>query len=271
MPETPSCSRRSSCATSPSRSARSSPCAPAAWSSQPGSIHALVGENGAGKSTLVKIVAGVHRRDAGDLPVPRRGRRLRLDRRVQGRRHRGDLPGADALPRPLGHREHLHGPPAAAAAARRIDRAAMYAEAERLFSPARRRTSTRAVRRAASPSPTSRSSRSPRPSRSTPALLIMDEPTAALSRRRGRAALRGRPRLRDEGRALVFISHRFDEVFALCDTVTVMRDGDYVSTDAIDDTSVDRDRRPDGRPRGRRALPEDAAPRSATSSSTSRA
>ncbi len=71
------------------------------------------GENGAGKSTLVKIVAGVHRRDAGVVPAPRRGRRLRLDRRVQGRRHRRDLPGADALPGPLGHREHLHGPPAA--------------------------------------------------------------------------------------------------------------------------------------------------------------
>ena len=39
-------------------------------------------------------------------------RRLRIHGRGQGRRHRGDLPGADALPRPLGHREHLHGPPA---------------------------------------------------------------------------------------------------------------------------------------------------------------
>jgi rhamnose transport system ATP-binding protein len=45
--------------------------------------------------------------------------------------------------------------------------------------------------------------------------------------------------LRDEGRALVFISHRFDEVFALCDTVTVMRDGEYISTHATARTSVD--------------------------------
>jgi rhamnose transport system ATP-binding protein len=44
--------------------------------------------------------------------------------------------------------------------------------------------------------------------------------------------------LRDEGRALMFISHRFDEVFALCDTITVMRDGAYISTDAAADTSV---------------------------------
>ena len=106
-----------------SRSAPSSPCAPAASRVEPGSIHALVGENGAGKSTLVKIVAGVYRRDAGDVPARRRGRRLPLDRRVQGRRRRRDLPGADALPRPVGHREHLHGPPAARARLGRIDRA----------------------------------------------------------------------------------------------------------------------------------------------------
>jgi rhamnose transport system ATP-binding protein len=45
--------------------------------------------------------------------------------------------------------------------------------------------------------------------------------------------------LRDEGRAILFISHRFDEVFALCDTVTVMRDGAYVATSPIGETTVD--------------------------------
>ncbi len=70
-------------------------------------------------------------------------------------------------------------------------------------------------------------------------VLIMDEPTAALSGvevERLFSVARG---LRDEGRALVFISHRFDEVFALCDQVTVMRDGSYVSTHAIAETSVE--------------------------------
>jgi rhamnose transport system ATP-binding protein len=45
--------------------------------------------------------------------------------------------------------------------------------------------------------------------------------------------------LRDEGRALLFISHRFDEVFSLCDAVTVMRDGAYIATQPIADTDVD--------------------------------
>jgi rhamnose transport system ATP-binding protein len=68
----------------------------------------------------------------------------------------------------------------------------------------------------------------------------MDEPTAALSGVEVERLFAVARSLRDEGRALVFISHRFDEVFALCDTVTVMRDGDYVSTQAVADTSVDK-------------------------------
>ena len=88
----------------------------------------------------------------------------------------------------------------------------------------------------------------------------MDEPTAALSGvevERLFAVARG---LRDEGRALVFISHRFDEVFALCDTVTVMRDGAYVATDAGRRHRRRRAGRADGRPRGRRPVPEDRRP-----------
>ena len=60
----------------------------------------------------------------------------------------------------------------------------------------------------------------------------MDEPTAALSGVEVERLFAVARSLRDEGRALLFISHRFDEVFALCDTVTVMRDGCYVATDA---------------------------------------
>src|SRR5215213_1809693 len=70
-------------------------------------------------------------------------------------------------------------------------------------------------------------------------VLIMDEPTAALSGVEVERLFAVARSLRDEGRALVFISHRFDEVFALCDTVTVMRDGEYVSTHAIAQTSVE--------------------------------
>ena len=67
----------------------------------------------------------------------------------------------------------------------------------------------------------------------------MDEPTAALSGVEVERLFTVARRLRDEGRALVFISHRFDEVFSLCDTVSVMRDGDYIATKRVADTNVD--------------------------------
>jgi rhamnose transport system ATP-binding protein len=67
----------------------------------------------------------------------------------------------------------------------------------------------------------------------------MDEPTAALSGVEVERLFAVARSLRDEGRALMFISHRFDEVFALCDTVTVMRDGSYIATEPIAETSVD--------------------------------
>ena len=135
------------------------------WDVRPHPV-GLVGENGAGKSTLVKIIAGVHRRDAGRDAPRRRERRLHLHRRVEGGRRRGHLPGADALPRPVGHREHLHGPPAARRG-RRLDRPRMYAEASSC-SRGSVSGSIPADPLSASPSPTSRSSRSPRRSRSTP-------------------------------------------------------------------------------------------------------
>ena len=64
--------------------------------------------------------------------------------------------------------------------------------------------------------------------------------------------------LRDEGRALLFISHRFDEVFALCDTVTVMRDGAYIATTPDRRDERRRARAADGRPRRHRPVPEAA-------------
>ena len=101
-------------------------------------------------------------------------------------------------------------------------------------------------------------------------LLIMDEPTAALSGNEVARLFAVARSLRDEGRALVFISHRFDEVFALCDTVTVMRDGSYISTDRIAETTESQIvAKMVGREVGD-LFPKTPAP-SATSSSTSRA
>ena len=197
---------------------------------EPGSIHALVGENGAGKSTLVKIVAGVHRRDTGEF-----------------------LLGGEEVD------FHCTAESKAAGVAVIYQEPTLFPDlsvTENIFMG--RQPLGRAAASTAAPC-------TPRPRRSSPGsashidprrparglsiadqqiveiakaisldarLLIMDEPTAALSGVEVDRLFAVARSLRDEGRALLFISHRFDEVFALCDTVTVMRDGAYVDTEA---------------------------------------
>jgi rhamnose transport system ATP-binding protein len=120
---------------------------------------------------------------------------------------------------------------------RRIDKSAMYAEAERLFEGLGVHIDPR--RPALGLSIADQQIIEIAKAISLDAkVLIMDEPTAALSGVEVERLFTVARQLRDEGRAIVFISHRFDEVFSLCDTVTVMRDGSYIATKAVAETSV---------------------------------
>lgn len=203
---------------------------------QPGSIHALVGENGAGKSTLVKIMAGLYHRDAGTFEME--GRPVDFRSTADAK----DAGIAVIYQEPtlfpdLSVTENVFMGRQPVGRFGRIDKAAMRAEVVSLLE----RLGVRID-----------------PDRPTEGLsiadqqiieiakaisldakaLIMDEPTAALSGVEVERLFAVARSLRDEGRALLFISHRFEEVFALCDTVTVMRDGSYISTSPIAETSV---------------------------------
>jgi len=203
----------------------------------PGTIHALVGENGAGKSTLVKIVAGVHRRDGGvfrfqgddvDFASTAASKAAGIAVIYQEPTLFPDLSVTENIF--MGRMPRGRG--------RRIDKAAMIAEAESIFE--RLGVDIDPRRPAQGLSIADQQIIEIAKAISLDAsLLIMDEPTAALSGVEVERLFAVARSLRDEGRALVFISHRFEEVFQLCDTVTVMRDGAYIDTLAIADTSVD--------------------------------
>jgi rhamnose transport system ATP-binding protein len=202
-----------------------------------GSIHALIGENGAGKSTLIKIVAGVHRRDSGtfrfqgadtDFASTAESKAAGIAVIYQEPTLFPDLSVTENIfmgRQPLGR-------------GRRIDRAAMHTEAEALFARLGVFIDPRRLARGLSIADQQIIEIAKAISLDA-ALLIMDEPTAALSGVEVERLFAVARSLRDEGRGLVFISHRFEEVFELCDTVTVMRDGSYVSTKKIADTTVD--------------------------------
>ena len=187
----------------------------------PGSIHALLGENGAGKSTLMKIVYGVIRADAGrilwegapaDIASPADARALGIGMVFQ---HFSLFPAlsvaeniALALPaaRDLG---------ALSARAREVSK--RYGIP---IDPARavHRLSVGEQQRV----------EVVRNLLQEPRLLIMDEPTSVLTPLAVRALFRMLRQLADEGRSILYISHKLDEVRALCDTATILREGRVV-------------------------------------------
>ncbi|MEW2461554.1 sugar ABC transporter ATP-binding protein [Microbacterium sp. K41] len=203
----------------------------------PGSIHALVGENGAGKSTLVKIVAGLYQRDAGTFRL--NGADVDFTSTAQSKAAGVAVIYQEPTLFPdLSVTENIFMGRQPLGRFGRIDRKAMRHEVERLFT--RLGVTIDPDRPAEGLSIADQQVIEIAKAVSLDAaLLIMDEPTAALSGVEVERLFAIARSLRDEGRGLIFISHRFDEVFALCDTVTVMRDGAYIATSAVADTTVD--------------------------------
>lgn len=205
---------------------------------QPGSIHALVGENGAGKSTLIKVVAGLHPRDEGTFRF--RGADVDFTSTAEAK----DAGIAVIYQEPtlfpdLSVTENIFMGRQPLGRGRRIDKQAMIAEAEQIFS--RLGVNLDPRRPAQGLSIADQQIIEIAKAISLDAhLLIMDEPTAALSGVEVERLFSVARSLRDEGRGIVFISHRFDEVFALSDTITVMRDGAYVGTTDAAETTNDQ-------------------------------
>ena len=200
-----------------------------------GEIHALLGENGAGKSTLLKALAGVHRLDGGEVVLggrpfeqgsTRRSREQGIAVIYQEPSLFPDLTLAENV---FVGRQPTRGGS--------VDWAAMRQAAVDLFDqlgvpldPDRRAEGLsigdqQLVEIAKALSSEAR-------------VIVMDEPTAALSAAEAERLLDVARRLRDRGAAVVFVSHRLDEVFALCERLTVMRDGVTVREAMVADTDA---------------------------------
>ncbi|CAN5709504.1 sugar ABC transporter ATP-binding protein [soil metagenome] len=200
----------------------------------PGEIHALLGENGAGKSTLIKIMTGVEQPDVGEVRID--GKPVRIGSAFDAQTYAvaaiyqepmvfPDLTVAENIF--IGHRDR----------GRVVDRRRMRREAEAVLGrldvrldvmqPARGLTlaQQQTVEIAKALSLNVR-------------VLIMDEPTASLSAHEVAQLFGIVARLRAAGVAILFISHRLEEVFAVADRITVMRDGQRISTNRRADLNV---------------------------------
>ncbi|MGS0743894.1 sugar ABC transporter ATP-binding protein [Glaciimonas sp. GG7] len=199
-----------------------------------GEVMALIGENGAGKSTLVKTLTGIYQADGGTIHMaeklvsfasPQAAMQAGITAVHQETVMFDELTVAENIY--IG-RQPQHGFP------RRINWALIEAEAEKLFArlevslPVRAKVKDLSVAQRHFVEIARALSHNAR-------VVIMDEPTASLSQREIHELYRIIGQLRNAGTAVIFISHKFDEIFAVADRYTVLRDGQFVATGALAD------------------------------------
>ena len=202
----------------------------------PGEVHALLGENGAGKSTLIKIVSGVFRPDRGAILID--GEAKAFQRPADARRAGVATIYQELLLFPeLTVAENIFMGHAPRAALGRLDWRAMQARAEELLGSleihdlaADRIVGTLSVGNRQRVEILRALSQNAR-------LLIMDEPTAALTEHDVARLFAIVRLLKSRGVGIIYISHRMDEIFAIGDRVTVLRDGAQVGTRRVSQTT----------------------------------
>lgn len=193
-----------------------------------GSVMALMGENGAGKSTLMKILFGMYSRDSGTITLD--GQDVQFDSALDALENGVTMIHQELAPilhRSVAEniwlgREPLKGP------LKLIDHDKMWTDTQTLLrsldlemDPKKRMceltvAQMQMVEIAKAISYNAR-------------IIIMDEPTSSLTDKEVKHLFEIIRRLKDEGVSIVYISHKMDEIFQICDEITVFRDGQYIS------------------------------------------
>jgi simple sugar transport system ATP-binding protein len=203
-----------------------------------GQVVGLMGDNGAGKSTLVKIIAGNYRPTHGAVRMG--GNEIVLHKPIEARQHGieivyQDLALCDNLTAAanvfLGREIRKRVGPL-----RVLDYAAMYRRAGQLFKDLKSETRPRDLVKQMSGGQRQAVAIA-RTRLSEPKIVLMDEPTAAISVRQVAEVLNLIRHLRDQGIAVILISHRMPDVFAVADHIVVLRRGRKVADKPIAESS----------------------------------
>jgi rhamnose transport system ATP-binding protein len=196
---------------------------------RPGEIHALMGENGAGKSTFIKIITGVYKSDGGeiyidgnpvDIKTPLDAQALGIAAIYQHVTCFPDISVAENIF--MGH-EKVRSP------FKRIDWRLIRRKAAEFLEQLDANFDGRAVMGSLSVAQ-QQIVEIAKALSSNARIIIMDEPTAPLSNRESEDLYRITEGLKRKGVSVIFISHRFEDMYRLADRVTVLRDGRYINT-----------------------------------------
>ncbi|WP_396641063.1 sugar ABC transporter ATP-binding protein [Microbacterium sp.] len=206
------------------------------FSVQPGEIHALLGENGAGKSTLIKVVTGLYAPDSGQ--IRREGEDV-VFANVRAAHKAGIVALYQELsivPTTSVAENVLLGEQLPSRAGI-VNGRALRRQAREQLDRLNQKISMRKL--AGDLSPVQQTMVAVARALATDArVLILDEPTASLTDTEIREVFTVLRSLRDEGVAIVYVSHRLEEVFELCDRLTIMRNGETITTKDVADTTI---------------------------------
>jgi len=194
-----------------------------------GEVHAFLGENGAGKSTLMKVLAGLHPPDAGELWL--HGRPVQFPNAHAALKAGIAMIYQELLPfLDLSVAENIFmGQEPASKGIGWIDQRTLHRKTKDVLSrlgislpPTRKMRELRIAEMQVVEIAKALAHRAQ--------VIIMDEPTSALSEREAEALFRIIRDLRQGGTAIIYISHKLDEIFRMADRITVLRDGSHVAT-----------------------------------------
>ena len=204
-----------------------------------GEVHALVGENGAGKSTLMKILSGVYQKDSGVIEV--RGKQVEI-----GNTKQAQVLGISIIHQELNLMKHLTaaqnifiGREHSSKIPFLVDDQAINERTRQLFELIHLDLDPR-VKISELTVAKQQMVEIAKALSFNMDVLVMDEPTSALSDSEIEELFRVIRKLRDQGKGIVYISHRMDELKQICDTVTVMRDGKYIDTNPMKEMTTEK-------------------------------
>lgn len=203
----------------------------------PGEVHGLVGENGAGKSTLIKIIMGVYQRDEGVVRI--NGEEVNIQNVIEAGEH-----GLAAVYQELnlalnlsigenffmGEFPHYKGG--------LIKWKEVFAKTSKTLKGLNVDADPRAVITELSSAMQEMVSIAKTVHKKSK-LIIFDEPTALLSNEEVEIFFSIIQKLKEQGVAIIYISHRIEEIFTVCDTVTVFKDGKRIDSIPVKDTNED--------------------------------